>query len=105
MTLANFQGQKFFKHAATCGLTGEQLRVLCFMMSREADGSITVFQKGIADALGLAESNVSRSIKALIEAGLIQRRPGELWDGSQRKYVEGVYFEVPRKWDIKNSKV
>lgn len=61
----------FFQHVATCNLTGEQLRVLMCMLSREYDGVIGMWQKEIAEMLGLAESNVSRSIKALIEAGVL----------------------------------
>lgn len=61
----------FFRHVATANLTGEQLRVLMCLLSREADGSIGMWQKEIAEMLGIAEPNVSRSIKALMKAGVL----------------------------------
>jgi hypothetical protein len=41
------------------------------MLGHEYDGDIGMWQKDIAETLELAESNVSRSIKALIAAGLL----------------------------------
>lgn len=95
MTL-NMQGthKKFFKHVNQARLTGEQLRVLCVMLENEADGDITIFQKEIAEELGMAESNVSRSVKALVEAGLIKPFPGKLWRGG--KYVDGLSFKIAK---------
>ncbi len=61
----------FFRHVATANLTGEQLRVLMCLLSREADGVIGITQKEIAEMLGIAEPNVSRSIKALVTAGVL----------------------------------
>lgn len=61
----------FFRHVATSNLTGEQLRVLMCLLSREADGVIGIWQKEIAEMLGIAEPNVSRSIKALMQAGIL----------------------------------
>lgn len=64
----------FFRHVAKSNLTGEQLRVLMCLLSREADGDIGMWQKEIAETLRLAESNVSRSIKALIQAGVLSEK-------------------------------
>ncbi len=64
----------FFLHVATSELTGEQLRVLMCLLSREADGVIGMWQKEIAEMLGIAEPNVSRSIKALIKAGILSEK-------------------------------
>lgn len=64
----------FFRHVATSNLTGEQLRVLMCLLSREADGDIGMWQKEIAEMLGITESNVSRSIKALIKAGILSEK-------------------------------
>jgi predicted transcriptional regulator len=64
----------FFQHVATSKLTGEQLRVLMCLLSREIDGDIGMWQKEIAEMLGLAESNVSRSIKALMSAGVLSEK-------------------------------
>lgn len=64
----------FFRHVARASLTGEQLRVLMCLLSREADGDIGIWQKEIAETLGIAESNVSRSIKALIAAGVLEEK-------------------------------
>jgi hypothetical protein len=41
------------------------------LLSREADGVIGMWQKEIAEMLGIAEPNVSRSIKALMKAGIL----------------------------------
>lgn len=64
----------FFRHVATANLTGEQLRVLMCLLSREVDGSIGMWQREIAEMLNLAESNVSRSIKALMKAGILNEK-------------------------------
>jgi hypothetical protein len=64
----------FFRHVATSNLTGEQLRVLVCLLSREADGDIGMWQKEIAEMLGIAEPNVSRSIKALMKAGILSEK-------------------------------
>ena len=64
---------EFFAHAVDANLTGEQARVLFRLLSCEYDGIMGIRQNTIAEELGLTESNVSRSIKALIEAGLIRR--------------------------------
>jgi len=64
----------FFKHVATSNLTGEQLRVLMCILSREADGDAGIWQTEIAEMLGIAEPNVSRSIKALIKAGILSEK-------------------------------
>lgn len=64
----------FFRHVASADLTGEQLRVLMCILSREADGYAGIWQKEIAETLGIAESNVSRSIKALIKAEILSEK-------------------------------
>jgi DNA-binding MarR family transcriptional regulator len=64
----------FFHHVATSKLTGEQLRVLMCLLSYESDGAIGIWQKEIAEMLNIAESNVSRSIKALIQAGVLSEK-------------------------------
>jgi predicted transcriptional regulator len=64
----------FFRHVATSNLTGEQLRVLMCLLSREADGYIGMWQKEIAEMLGMPGSNVSRSIKALMAAGILSEK-------------------------------
>ena len=71
----------FFKHVVDSKLTGEQLRVLMCMLTTEYDGVIGIKQREIADMLGIAESNVSRSIKALTEAGLLSKTVEKGYDG------------------------
>ena len=71
----------FFEHVAKSNLTGEQLRVLVAMLTQEYDGVIGIKQREIAEMLGLAEPNVSRSIKALIEAGLLSKKVTKGFDG------------------------
>ncbi len=44
------------------------------LLSREADGVIGMWQKEIAEMLGIAEPNVSRSIKALMNAGILNEK-------------------------------
>lgn len=64
----------FFRHVATSDLTGEQLRVLMCLLSREIDGDIGMWQKEIAETLHIAEPNVSRSIKALMKTGILSEK-------------------------------
>jgi hypothetical protein len=64
----------FFRHVATSNLTGEQLRVLMCILSREADGYAGIWQKEISEMLGIAEPNVSRSIKALMKADILSEK-------------------------------
>lgn len=71
----------FFKHVIKSNLTGEQLRVLVCMLTTEMDGVIGIKQREIADMLNLSESNVSRSIKALTEAGLLSKKIEKGFDG------------------------
>ncbi len=71
----------FFKHVVKSKLTGEQLRVLMCMLTVERDGDIGIKQAEIAEMLNIAESNVSRSIKALIEAGLLSKIASKGFDG------------------------
>jgi predicted transcriptional regulator len=71
----------FFKHVVKSNLTGEQLRVLMCMLATEMDGVIGIKQVEIAEMLNLTESNVSRSIKALIEADLLSKQVTKGYDG------------------------
>lgn len=71
----------FFEQVAKSNLTGEQLRVLVAMLTQEYDGVIGIKQREIAEMLDLAEPNVSRSIKALIEAGLLSKKVTKGFDG------------------------
>jgi predicted transcriptional regulator len=71
----------FFKHVVKSKLTGEQLRVLMCMLTVERDGDIGIKQTEIAEMLNIAESNVSRSIKALIEVGLLSKNVSKGFDG------------------------
>lgn len=64
----------FFRAVATAQLTGEQLRVLMCLLSREVDGHIHMWQREVAEMLGLAEPNVSRSIKALMRRGILSEK-------------------------------
>ena len=66
--------REFFAHATRANLTGEQARVLLCLLSQEADGDISLRQNEVAEILGMTESNVSRSIKALKEAGLLNKK-------------------------------
>lgn len=82
---------QFFEHVIKSNLTGEQLRVLMCMLTAEYDGFIGIRQIEIAEMLDIAESNVSRSIKALIEAGLFSKREGKGFDGRPIWQVNPVF--------------
>ncbi len=71
----------FFRHVVKSKLTGEQLRVLMCMLTTEMDGVVGIKQVEIADMLNLTESNVSRSIKALIDADLFSKQVEKGYDG------------------------
>lgn len=86
----------FFQHAAKSKLTGEQLRVLMCMMSAEYDGVIGIKQRDIADMLGIAESNVSRSIKALTEAGLFNKKVEAGYDGRPVWKIDPIFDKQAR---------
>lgn len=86
----------FFEHVAKSKLTGEQLRVLIAMLTQEYDGVIGIKQREIAEMLGLAEPNVSRSIKALIEAGLLSKKVTKGFDGRP-------VWEIDSKFDKQAS--
>lgn len=83
----------FFAHAVKANLTGEQARVLFRLLASEYDGVIGLRQKDIAEELGMTESNVSRSIKALSEAGLISKQIGK-----GHKDIPIFHIEKPFRW-------
>lgn len=72
---------EFFERATKANLTGEQCRVLLCLLSRESDGDISLRQNQVAEILGMTESNVSRSIKALKDAGLLSNGDADGYDG------------------------
>lgn len=81
----------FFEHVVKSNLTGEQLRVLMCMLTAEYDGVIGIKQNEIAEMLGLAESNVSRSIKALTDAGLLSKKKEKGFDGRPIWHIDPVF--------------
>lgn len=81
----------FFLHVIDSKLTGEQLRVLMCMLTTEADGVIGIKQNEIAEMLGIAEPNVSRSIKALAEAGLLSKKVTKGFDGRPVWHIDPVF--------------
>src|ERR1017187_6663460 len=72
---------EFFAHAVQANLTGEQARVLMRLLACEHDGVMGIKENEIAEELGLTESNVSRAIRALTEAGLISKQVSKGFDG------------------------
>lgn len=96
----------FFKHVVTSNLTGEQLRVLMCMLTTEMDGVIGIKQIEIADMLNIAESNVSRSIKALTEAGLLSKKIEKGFDGRPIWHIDPLFDKQAREAaDAKYEKV
>lgn len=87
----------FFRHVVKSNLTGEQLRVLMCMLTTEADGVIGIKQIEIAEMLGIAESNVSRSIKALTEAGLLSKKIEKGYDGRPIWHIDPIFEKQAMK--------
>lgn len=86
---------EFFSHAAKANLTGEQCRVLLCLLAYEMDGVMGPKQKEIAEELGMPEPNVSRSIKALIDAGLISRTITGGFDGRPVFQIDKAFSYGP----------
>ncbi len=61
------------------------------LLALEFDGVIGIKQNVIAEELGMTESNVSRSIKALTEAGLISKQVSKGFDGSPLFHIEKAF--------------
>lgn len=73
--------REFFEYVTKANLTGEQLRVLCCLLSKEADSEISMRQNQVAEILGMTESNVSRAIRALKDAGILRKKDSDGSDG------------------------
>jgi DNA-binding MarR family transcriptional regulator len=86
----------FFQHVVKSNLTGEQLRVLMCMLTAEYDGVIGIKQREIAEMLGIAEPNVSRSIKALTEAGLLSKKVEKGYDGRPVWHIDKIFEKQAR---------
>jgi len=82
---------EFFAAAVKADLTGEQLRVLVRLLACEYDGVMGIKQNEIAEELGMTESNVSRAIKALTDAGLISKKVTKGFDGRPVFEVEKAF--------------
>jgi len=86
---------EFFAHAVKANLTGEQARVLFRLLACEYDGVMGIKQNTIAEELEMPESNVSRSIKALTEAGLISKKVEEGRQGVPVFHIEKAFCYGP----------
>jgi len=89
--------QFFFRHVVKSNLTGEQLRVLMCMLTTEADNVIGIKQNEIAEMLNIAEPNVSRSIKALTEAGLLSKKVEKGYDGRPIWHIDPIFDKQARE--------
>lgn len=87
--------KEFFAHATKANLTGEQCRVLLCLLSKEADREIAIRQNQVAEILGMTESNVSRAIKALKEAGLLSKQDSEGYDGKPVLMIDKAFDYGP----------
>ena len=68
--------QEGFLHLAQLDLTGEQLRVLLYIMGKlDFENYICLTQKSVSEALNLHKSNVSKAFKVLAEKGIIHEGP------------------------------
>ncbi len=64
--------QDGFEWLSKQNLTGEQLRVLLYVMSKmEFENFLLITQKEVAEKLGLKTPNVSRAFKLLVEKGIL----------------------------------
>src|SRR5262249_25739265 len=86
---------EFFDHAVKANLTGEQARVLFRLLASEYDGVMGIKQNQIAEELGMPESNVSRSIKALTAAGLISKQVTQGFDGRPVFQIDKAFCYPP----------
>lgn len=85
------KSREFFAHAAKANLTGEQCRVLFCLLSEERDCDISLRQNQVAEMLGIAESNVSRAIRALKDAGLLRKQDAEGRDGKPVLMIDRAF--------------
>tara|TARA_Y100001933_G_C18621951_1_gene406706 strand:+ start:142 stop:438 length:297 start_codon:yes stop_codon:yes gene_type:complete len=83
--------RKFFAHAAKANLTGEQCRVLFCLLSEERDRDISIRQNEVAEILGMTESNVSRAVRALKEAGLLSKKDADGYDGKPVLMIDKAF--------------
>ncbi|MBZ5753752.1 winged helix-turn-helix transcriptional regulator [Metabacillus rhizolycopersici] len=68
--------QESLLHLAKANLSGETSRVLFFLMYKlDYENWLRISQISIADELGLKKQQVNRSIKQLIEKGIIVKGP------------------------------
>lgn len=66
--------QESFQEIAKMDLTGEQFKVLFYLMSRtDFENYLNITQSEIAKELGMKQSQISRSFKALVEKNLIKK--------------------------------
>jgi len=68
--------QEGFLYLAQLNLTGEQWRVLAYVMGKlDFENYICLTQKSVSEALNLHKSNVSKAFKVLVEKGIIHEGP------------------------------
>lgn len=67
------------------------------MLTTEADGVIGIKQNEIAEMLNIAESHVSRSIKALIAAGLLSKKIEKGFDGRPIWHIDPIFDKQARE--------
>lgn len=87
--------REFFAHVTAANLSGEQLRVLCCLLAHEADCDISIRQNQVAATLGMTESNVSRAIKVLKEAGVLSKKDAEGYDGKPVLKIDKAFDFSP----------
>lgn len=85
------KSREFFAHAVKANLTGEQCRVLFCLLSEERDCDISLRQNQVAEMLGMTDSNVSRAIRALKEAGLLRTQDAEGRDGKPVLMIDKAF--------------
>ena len=87
--------RKFFAHATKANLTGEQCRVLFCLLSEERDRDISIRQNEVAEILGMTESNVSRAVRALKEAGLLSKKDADGYAGKPVLMIDKAFGSGP----------
>lgn len=72
----------------------EQCRVL-LCLSEERDRDISIRQNEVAEILNMTESNVSRAVRALKEAGLLSKKDTDGRDGKPVLMIDRAFGSGP----------
>lgn len=105
--------QAAFEHLAVEPLPARTMRVLCYLLARlDFDNWIHVEQQQVAEVLHLDKGDVSRSIKQLVDRGIIHRGPRADrictyrldpnfgWRGTAKRHSQALAEVQRRGWQV-----